>query len=260
MMLDEIVAATRARLPGLHRRADAVRAAAGSAGPHPSFAEALRAEGLSVVAEVKRRSPSRGDLAPDLDPFVQAGAYATGGAAAISVLTETDYFAGSMADLKAVAGAVPVPVLRKDFIVDPLQVWEAAAGGAAAVLLITAVLDDAELSSLIAEAGRADLDALVEVHTEAEAHRAMAAGARVVGVNNRDLDDFSVDLTTAERIAPLIVDAAVTVAESGVFTGLDAARMGAAGYDAVLVGEALVVADDPAGLVAELRGDDDLVF
>ncbi len=259
-MLDEIVAATRARLPELHRSSEAIRSAAAHVAPAPSMAEALRADGLSVVAEVKRRSPSRGDLFLHLDPVAQAGAYATGGAAAISVLTEPDYFAGSMADLQAVVEAVPVPVLRKDFVVDPLQVWEAAAGGASAVLLIAAVLADGELSALIVEAGKAGLDALVEVHTEEEANRAISAGARMIGVNNRDLADFSVDLATAERIAPLVVGAAVTVAESGIFTGLDSARMAAAGYDAVLVGEALVVAADPAALVAELRGDDDLVF
>jgi indole-3-glycerol phosphate synthase len=260
VMLHDIIAATRARLPELHDRADAIRTAATSADPPPSLAKALSADGLSVVAEVKRRSPSRGDLDMDLDPVTQAGAYATGGAAAISVLTEPDYFAGSMADLEAVVEAVPVPVVRKDFVVDPLQVWEAAAGGASAVLLIVAALDDSQLSGLIAEAETAGIAALVEVHTDEEARRALGAGARIVGVNNRDLVDFSVDLATAERIAPLIVDAAVTVAESGIFTGLDSARMAAAGYDAVLVGEALVVAADPAALVAELRGDDDLVF
>ena len=208
---------------------------------------------MSVVAEVKRRSPSRGELAGALDPAAQSAAYQEGGAAAISVLTEPEFFAGSLADLAAVAGAVDVPVLRKDFIVDPAQIWESVIHGADAVLLIVAVLDDDELTSLLAEAEGAGLDALVEVHAAAEAERAIEAGARIVGVNNRDLTSFDVDLSTAESLAGLVEAAPVRVAESGIFDGDDAARMAAAGYHAVLVGEALVRAGDPAALVAELR-------
>jgi indole-3-glycerol phosphate synthase len=252
-MLDEILAATRRRLPDVVARSDQIREAAAARATPPSFTGALAGPGLSVIAEIKRRSPSRGDLAPDLDPVAQARAYATGGAAAISVLTEPEYFSGSGHDLEAIAAAVKRPVLRKDFIVDPVQVWEGAAWGASAILLIVAALGDTELARLIQVADEAGLSALVEVHTDDEARRATAVGAAVVGVNNRDLADFSVDLGTAERIAKLLDGAAVTVAESGIFDRADAARMSAAGFDAVLVGEALVRAPDPVSLVAELR-------
>jgi indole-3-glycerol phosphate synthase len=252
-MLAEIVAATRRRLPELTDRSESLMAAASRLPPPPSFRRALEAPGMSVIAEVKRRSPSRGDLAPDLDPSAQALRYAAGGAAAVSVLTEPEYFSGSPDDLAAVAGAVDIPVLRKDFIVHPAQVWEARALGASAVLLIVAVLDRDELASLLAVCSEAGLDPLVEVHDAAEARIAVDVGAPMVGVNNRDLTDFSVDLATAEAVAPLLAEIPVTIAESGIFTGADAARMGAAGYDAVLVGEALVKAPDPAALVAELR-------
>lgn len=255
MMLDEILATVRARLPDVRRDADRIRAAAESAPTPASLRAALSGPGIDVIAEVKRRSPSRGDLAPDLDPVAQARAYAEGGASAISVLTEPTYFSGSPKDLELVATASGLPVLRKDFVLDPVQVWEGAAWGASATLLIAAALDDRELAALVAEASEAGLDALVEVHTEDEARRAVAAGAAIVGVNNRDLGDFSIDLATSERIAPLLGEVPVTVAESGVFTAEDAARMAAAGFDAVLVGEALVRAVDPAALVAELRGE-----
>lgn len=253
-MLDEIVASTRRRLPELLSHADQIMADAQAAPASPSLANALIAEGMSVIAEVKRRSPSRGDLAPDLDPLAQAAAYAEGGAAAISVLTEPEYFSGSGEDLVGVAAQVTVPVLRKDFIVDPIQIWQAVGWGASAVLLIVAVLDDRELVALQETAAEAGVDALVEVHTEVEARRALAAGARIVGVNNRNLGDFTVDLATAERIASLLNDVEVTVAESGIFTAADSARMRDAGYDAVLVGEALVRASDPGALVRSLRG------
>lgn len=253
-MLPEIVAATRRRLPELTDRSESLMAVASRLPPPPSFRRALEAPGMSVIAEVKRRSPSRGDLAPDLDPPAQALRYAAGGAAAVSVLTEPEYFSGSPDDLAAVAGAVDVPVLRKDFIVHPAQVWEARALGASAVLLIVGVLDRHELASLLAVCAEAGLDPLVEVHDAAEARIAVDAGARIVGVNNRDLTDFSVDLATAEAVAPLLAEVPVTIAESGIFTGADAARMAAAGYDAVLVGEALVKAPDPAALVREMRG------
>ncbi len=152
-------------------------------------------------AEIKRRSPSRGPLAPDLDPAVLATAYEAGGAAAISVLTEPEFFAGSTADLQAAAASVTIPVLRKDFVLHPAQVWESRAIGADAVLLIVAVLDDETLSHLIATAGEAGIETLVEIHDEAEATRALAAGARVIGVNARKLATFEVDLKVAERLA-----------------------------------------------------------
>lgn len=254
MMLERILDATRARLPDIQARADDLYRQAVESPPPPPFGAALASPGMSVIAEVKRRSPSRGDLAPDLDPPAQALRYAAGGAAAVSVLTEPEYFSGSPDDLAAVAGAVDIPVLRKDFIVHPAQVWEARALGASAVLLIVGVLDQHELASLLAVCAEAGLDPLVEVHDAAGARIAVDAGARIVGVNNRDLTDFSVDLATAEAVALLLAEVPVTIAESGIFTGADAARMAAAGYDAVLVGEALVKAPDPAALVREMRG------
>ncbi len=218
-----------------------------------SLAAALAAPGLTVIAEVKRRSPSAGELAPDLDPAGQAAAYQRGGAGAVSVLTEPDFFSGSLDDLAAVREEVTIPVLRKDFIVDAAQIWESRSAGADAVLLIVAVLSDAELSQFIEVAADAGLDALVEVHSPLEASRAEAAGARIVGVNNRDLATFAVDLATAERLAPLISGIPIRVAESGISGAADARRMADAGYQAVLVGEALVRANDPAALVAGMR-------
>lgn len=253
MMLERILDSTRRRLPDLVARADDVVRQATEAPPPPPLADALRGDRLAVIGEVKRRSPSRGPLDLELDPVAQATRYAVGGAAGISVLTEPEFFSGSDADLAAVAVASRLPVLRKDFILEPVQVWEARALGASAVLLIVAALDDSRLRRLIEVAAEAGLDALVEVHTPDEAARAVDAGAAFVGVNNRDLHTFDVDLATAEKIAPLLEGVAVTVAESGIFGPDDARRMADAGYDAVLVGEALVKADDPAALLASLR-------
>ncbi len=253
-MLDAIVASVRARLPDVVAAETELRAA-GAAAPEPrGFAAALAADGLQVIAEIKRRSPSAGVLAPGLDPAAQARRYAAGGAAAISVLTEPDHFDGSLADLAAVRAAVDLPLLRKDFVLHPAQVWEARAGGADAVLLIVAILDDGELAELLAAARAAGLDALVEVHTSAEARRARSAGATLIGVNNRDLGTFRTDLGTAEAISGLLDGVPVRVAESGVSDPVGAARMAAAGYQAVLVGEALVRSDDPAALIRALRG------
>lgn len=253
-MLDRIVSDTRERLDELRPLTAELRDRASDMPPPPDFHAALAAPGLSVIAEVKRRSPSRGALATDLDPSLQSKRYVEGGAAAISVLTEPSHFGGSNADLEAVRRAVSVPTLRKDFTLDPLQIWEAKAIGASAVLLIVAILDDGALAELHAEASLAGLDALVEVHSENEAERAVAIGARIIGVNNRDLSTFGTDLATAERIAPVIAGAAVKVGESGIHTGRDAARMATAGYDAVLVGESLVRSPDPSALIRELRG------
>lgn len=252
-MLDRILAATRRRLPELRTRADTIRAAAVAPGRRPPFASNLVSERMTVIAEIKRRSPSRGDLAPNLDPVALAVDYAAGGASGVSVLTETEHFGGLPADLTAVAGAVDVPVLCKDFVLDEVQVWEAAAWGASAVLLIVAALDDPTLAALLSAASDIDIETLVEVHSAEEARRAMAAGAVVVGVNNRDLSTFEVDLATAEKIAPLLDEADVRVAESGIFSGAGARRMADAGYHSVLVGEGLVRSSRPADLVRELR-------
>ena len=247
LMLHEIIQATRERLD----RDGVVRS-----GPGPErreFGAALARPGLQVIAEIKRRSPSRGDLNIGLDPVAQALAYEAGGAAAISVLTEPDYFSGSLEDLEAVRAAVSLPVLRKDFIVDPRQVREARAAGADALLLIVAGLETSLLASLLTECEQVGIEALVEAHNETEAQVAAEVGARILGVNNRDLTTFHTDLAVAERVGPALAGERVLVAESGVSSVSGAARMAAAGYDAILVGEALVTTPDPAALIVELR-------
>ncbi len=205
-----------------------------------------------MIAEIKRMSPSAGPIAPHLDPAKQAKLYENGGAAALSVLTEPHYFAGSLEDLQSARAAVDLPVLRKDFIVDELQIHEARAAGADAILLIVAALDRGQLSDLHAAGIGLGLDVLVEAHNQDEVEAANRCGANLVGVNNRDLHTFHTDLSTAETLAPLVVGT-VRVAESGVSSPAGAARMAAAGYHAILVGEALVRSDDPAGLVSALK-------
>lgn len=211
----------------------------------PDLHAALAGPGVSVIAEVKRASPSKGDLAPGIDAVDHARAYVDGGAAAISVLTEPARFKGSLADLAAVA-ALGTPALRKDFTVDAYQVWEARANGASAVLLIVAALDDATLAMLHAEAEAAGLAALVEVHDEAQLARANAIGARIIGVNARDLRTFDVDRDAFARLRPAIPDDVVAVAESGIQGPDDVVRAAEQGAGAVLVGESLVTAPDPA--------------
>lgn len=195
---------------------------------------------LAVIAEVKRSSPSKGQIAPGLDAAAQARAYEAAGADAVSVLTEPTRFGGSLDDLRAVCAAVGLPVLRKDFIVDEAQVWEAAEAGAAAVLLIAAILDDARLRALLAEARRCGLGALVEVHDAQEAQRAGSAGCTLVGINNRDLVTLEVDLATTERLVPALGPSLLAVSESGFATPADARRAALAGARALLVGETLV--------------------
>lgn len=228
-----------------------LRDRAGQRPAPPSLADALTGSRVAVIAEIKRASPSRGPLAPDLDAVAQASAYRAGGAAAISVLTEPSRFAGSLEDLADVS-ALGIPTLRKDFLVDPYQVWEARLAGASAVLLIVAALGDAELAALLAEADHAGLDALVEVHDEAELDRALAAGARIVGVNARDLRTFEVDRDAFARLRPRIPDGIISVAESGVRGPDDLREAARRGADAVLVGESVVTADDPEQAVAAL--------
>ena len=246
------------RLRPLSRPAPAAALARG-----PSSAGRLTAaltrgsrSGLALIAEVKRRSPSKGAIAPALDAAACTQAYQAAGANAVSVLTEPTRFGGSLDDLRAVVGAVTLPVLRKDFIVDPYQIWEAAHSGAAAVLLIVAALSDDDLQGLLDECGACGLDALVEVHDEVELDRAQAAGARLIGINNRDLRTLAVDLAVTERLAARPHGDALLVSESGIATGADAQRVAAAGASGVLVGEALV--RTPSGrleaLVRELKG------
>lgn len=221
--------------------------------PTRGFRAALAgASGLAVIAEVKRRSPSKGDLAPDLDPAALAAAYAAGGASCLSVLTDAEFFGGSPDDLRAARAAVVLPAIRKDFTVCAHDVADARLMGADAVLLIVAALDDAELRDLHALALELGLDALVEVHDEVELDRALAAGADLVGVNQRDLVTFEVDRARAVRVAAAMPADVVRVAESGVRGPGDAAALAAGGYHAVLVGESLVRSGDPAGAVAAL--------
>lgn len=237
--------------------------------PPPGFAAALAGPGTAVIAEVKRASPSRGPIADVPDPGGLAAAYAAGGAAAVSVLTEPRWFHGGLHDLAAVAAAVAVPVLRKDFVVDAYQVWEARAAGAAAVLLIVAALDDETLADLLRTAADAGLDALVEVHDRAEAARAAAgsthAGAGtaraaaagpsprlVVGVNARDLATLTVDDGRFAAVRDALPPGALAVAESGVHGPRDVARLRGLGADAVLVGEHVATAGDPRAAVAAL--------
>ena len=254
-MLSQIIADVRLRLPELQRQSVEFEADAHRQEPARGFLAALAGPDLAVIAEVKRASPSRGVIDAKLDPISLAVEYGRGGAAAISVLTEPLHFQGSLDDLRRVRGGVDVPVLRKDFLIDPVQIWEARAAGADAVLLIVAVLDDTGLAELLTLTHATGMEALVEVHTAGEVERARAAGARIIRVNNRDLTTFDVDISTAERLAPLVADVPVAVAESGIWTRVDAGRMRAAGYDAVLVGESLVRAPDRSALLAGLRGD-----
>jgi indole-3-glycerol phosphate synthase len=216
--------------------------------PLPTF----RSPQLSVIAEVKRRSPSKGHLAEIPEPALLAAEYEAGGAAAISVLTEQRRFSGSLADLDAVRERVAIPVLRKDFMVDPFQVWEARAHGADLILLIVAALDDARLRFLAAEADDLGMTCLVEVHTAEEVARALDAGATVLGVNNRDLKTLHVDPDMFARHADLVPVGVVKVAESGLANAADAARAAAAGADVVLVGEALVRDQEPRRAVADM--------
>lgn len=220
--------------------------------PAPRDAAALlRRPGLSVIAEVKRSSPSKGALSQIPDPAALARSYADGGATAISVLTEERRFGGSLADLAAVRAAVDLPVLRKDFIVTEYQVWEARAHGADIILLIVAALTDEQITRLMTLAGTLGLTCLVEVHDEAEATRALDLGATVIGVNNRNLKTLDVDTDTFARIAPLVPESCVRIAESGVQGPEEARLFAGAGADAILVGEALVIGGDPA---AGVRG------
>lgn len=247
--LDDILASHRARATADGRPLDGVVEQARRASPVRDFPAALRrddvAGGIAVIAEVKRRSPSKGALAPDLVPGVLAKQYVAGGAAALSVLTDADHFGGSAADLVEARSSVDVPVLRKDFTISGLDVADARFMGADAVLLIVAALDDAELRDLHALAVDLGLAALVEAHDEREVERALLAGAQIVGVNQRDLVTFQVDTDRAVRVAAAIPDGVVKVAESGIRNAGDVRRLAGAGYDAVLVGEHLVTSGDP---------------
>lgn len=254
-ILDRIVSTKREELRSLAGSGPELRSRAADSPPPRGFATALRRPGeVRLLAEVKRRSPSAGEIRPGADPAEVARAYQQGGAAAVSVLTDREYFGGDLDALRSVASAVALPVIRKDFIIDPLQVWEARGAGADAVLLIVRILDDELLRELHAQIREMGMDALVEVHDAEELRRALAAGARLVGVNNRDLGSFTTDLDLSVRLAGSVPGAVTLVAESGIRTAADVDRMGAAGVDAVLVGESLMRQDDLRAAAAALAG------
>jgi indole-3-glycerol phosphate synthase len=259
--LGRIVARTRERVEQKRREVplDRVLAVAPTPGAHRQFSASIsRPDGYNVIAEFKRRSPSRGIIREDLHPVYVAQGYEIAGAAALSILTEEEFFAGSLDDLQQARQATLLPTLRKDFIVDPYQVWESWVAGADAVLLIVAVLSERELKSLFAAVTEAGLEALVEVHDEGELARALELGVRVLGVNCRDLRTLEVSLETAVTLAPLIPDDVVAVAESGIRTGADLRRLRASGYDAFLIGERLMESPDPGttleGLLIDASG------
>jgi indole-3-glycerol phosphate synthase len=257
VILDRILDHKRSELDAARRRESPeklARRAEELATPLRDFAGAIaRGPEPRVIAEVKRRSPSRGEIRPDFDPVACAVAYAQGGAAAISVLTDESFFGGHLDFLAAVRAAVDVPLLRKDFVIDAYQVDEARVAGGDAVLLIAAALNPEDLAALHRRAQALRLTALVEVHDESELEIALAAGARVIGINNRDLRSFETDLGVTERLAPRVPEGVVVVAESGIFTSADMARLAASGAHAFLVGESLMREADVAGALRRLR-------
>jgi indole-3-glycerol phosphate synthase len=255
--LTRIVAATREAVAARRREHPdaAVHAAAASRpdGDRRGFREALSSPGLSLIAEHKRRSPSAGLIRDGVSLEEVVGAYEQGGASALSILTEGPSFGGSLEDLRGARASAGLPILRKDFIVDPYQVDEALLAGADAILLIVAALPDDDLLAELHTLGRElGLAVVVEAHDAPEIERALRAGAQIVGINNRDLATFAEDLGIGETLASRVPASVIAVAESAVRTPADSARLGAVGFDAVLVGEALVRADDPATLVRDL--------
>jgi indole-3-glycerol phosphate synthase len=262
MILDEIAAKTRKRVEAEKKVLSlddmtALAAAAPSPGPH-GFEAALHAKPLAFICEVKKASPSKGLIAsgPEGFPYLAiAREYEAAGAQAVSVLTEPDYFLGSNVYLREISAALNIPVLRKDFIIDEYQIYQAKVLGASAVLLICALLDAPTLASFLALAGSLSLDVLTEVHNEAELELALAAepAPRIIGINNRDLKTFKVDLAVSERLRPLIPAGRLVVSESGVHTRDDAKRLANCGVDALLVGESLMKAADKRAFLEELR-------
>ncbi len=254
MILDRIVAQTRIRVARQQQEVPLARleARARSMPRARDFFGALRRGPIACIAEFKRRSPSAGWIREGAHPAQIASLYQSAGAAALSVLTDPPFFGGSLADLQEARRATALPVLRKDFVVDPYQLVEARASGADAVLLIVAVLTDPELRALMAEAGRLGLHVLCEAHDEAEIERAAAASARIIGINQRDLRTFEVDTTLALRLKERVPAGCVFVAESGIRTASDVERLRQGGVDAILVGEALMRAADPGLALQQL--------
>jgi indole-3-glycerol phosphate synthase len=252
--LDSILAATRTRVETLRPRTRELERRAAQAPAPRSFAAALRGTAIGVIAEVKRRSPSMGAIAEDLDPVAHAIAYVRGGAVAVSVLTDEAHFGGSLEDLERVAREVPCPVLRKDFVLDELQLLEARMAGASAILLIVRAMDAQRVHALAQAAHALGLGVLVEVHNDAELDAAVAAGPTAIGVNSRDLATFTVDHAVAERLVARVPPAIPAVAESGIEGRADVERFAAAGADLVLVGTSVARAADPAAAVQALCG------
>src|SRR5215203_3978250 len=259
-MMDQLIAGAREGVEARRRdlpQAD-LESRLSARGEDRPFNEALVRPGLSLIAEFKRRSPSAGQLAgAGTDLAAQVSAYERGGAAALSVLTDEPHFGGSLADLRAARAACDLPIIRKDFIVDPYQLYEAAVHGADAVLLIVAALDDEDLRALRQEARAIDLDCLVEVHDEGELDRALESGAEVIGINNRNLDDMSVDIATTFELMPDVPAGKTVVAESGISGRQELEELDRVGVDAVLIGGALMSAADPETKVRELTGSDE---
>jgi indole-3-glycerol phosphate synthase len=256
VILEKIVDSTRKSVAERKARtplAD-LEKVAGRQAPPRDFASALQGDGISLIAEIKRASPSKGVLCKNLNPSSLARIYEQGGAAAISVLTESEYFQGSFADLEAVRREVDLPLLCKDFVIDSYQIYEARAHGADAVLLIVAILTQHELKTLIETARSLGMAALVEVHNKSELDKALEVSPGIIGINNRNLTDFSVDLKTTLSLKPLIPENIAVVSESGIHTQADVLRLQQAGINAILVGEALVTSPDPAAKINELLG------
>lgn len=247
------VAAAKAEIPLDRMRESAERQRASNL-DRRDFTAALARQGLGVIAELKQASPSRGLLCSDYHPREIAAGYERAGAVALSVLTEEQFFRGSLEHLRAARQATKLPVLRKDFIVDAYQVYESVAAGADALLLIVVALRDQDLGQLIELSNCLQIAALVEVHNEEEVSRALAAGAHIIGVNNRDLRTFEVDLETSLRLRPLIPQDCLTISESGIGCATDLDRLGGAGFDAVLIGERLITQPDPGMALLELLG------
>lgn len=224
-----------------------------SAGPARDFHGALAKEGLSLIAEIKKASPSRGIISEDVQSGVLAAEYEAAGADALSILTDREFFKGGLDDLVMAKAVTRMPVLRKDFIIDEYQLFEAKAYGADAVLLIAGLQDENELASFLTLCREIGLSALVETHTEEDVAKALSAGADIIGINNRDLNTFKVDISVTERLLPEISGDKVTVSESGIHGGKEAARLQAAGVDALLVGEALMMANSIERKVQEIK-------
>ena len=252
--LGRIVEEARLRARDLAARADELERAAERAGKAPPFLPALRDAAVAVIAEVKRRSPSKGWIQPDMDAAEQAKAYEAAGARAVSVLTEPEHFAGSSADLSAVRAAISIPILKKDFHIEPVQLVEAKALGASAALLIVRALGPAGLPRMMQAARELALEVLVEVRDEQELDLALACDAPVIGINNRNLETLAIDAGTSERLLSRVPSSVVAVAESGVSSRADVERVARAGADAVLVGSSVSGAADPRDAVRRLTG------